>query len=349
MLGDSLHNELFNHNPRLDTDKDAVPDEDASATTTRPLGLEDHAPSSEISQAGFLHVRAHTTDGYIGQADPLRNSAATIANGEGVTRPQLTRMLSDFERKGPGYKMNNSEVQSAEQTSSSELESPTNTKKVIIHDVMPTDTLAGVALRYGVSMASLRKANHLWATDSIHLRRQLYIPLEHTPFHKEADMGDGVTHRVSQDSSALNLWDVPASELSFFPSTGSKSPVATGPRRFLQPSGSQSHTNTGPRRTKFEESPLPTGSLVPSDHPISKLPPRRLSSIFSATRDTLDRLARNSTESNGTSLGKSNSAAEEHEQEHELDLFKGSVQDASEQEAITTFRVSWFLHTLGRN
>ena len=35
-----------------------------------------------------------------------------------------------------------------------------------------------MALRYGISLAELRRVNHLWASDSIHLRKVLYIPLE---------------------------------------------------------------------------------------------------------------------------------------------------------------------------
>ena len=38
------------------------------------------------------------------------------------------------------------------------------------------DSIAGVALKYGISLADLRRANHLWASDSIHLRKVLYIP-----------------------------------------------------------------------------------------------------------------------------------------------------------------------------
>ena len=44
--------------------------------------------------------------------------------------------------------------------------------------VTSKDSLAGVSLKYGISLANLRKANQLWATDSIHLRDVLYIPIE---------------------------------------------------------------------------------------------------------------------------------------------------------------------------
>lgn len=42
----------------------------------------------------------------------------------------------------------------------------------------PKDSLAGVALKYGITLANLRRANQLWTSDSIHRRSVLYIPVE---------------------------------------------------------------------------------------------------------------------------------------------------------------------------
>ena len=49
---------------------------------------------------------------------------------------------------------------------------------VFISQVTSKDSLAGVSLKYGISLANLRRANQLWVTDSIHLRDVLYIPVE---------------------------------------------------------------------------------------------------------------------------------------------------------------------------
>ena len=46
------------------------------------------------------------------------------------------------------------------------------------HTVMPGDSIAGLALRYRVSAAALRRANGLWTNDSIHLRKILIIPVD---------------------------------------------------------------------------------------------------------------------------------------------------------------------------
>ncbi|RIA95969.1 Carbohydrate-Binding Module Family 50 protein [Glomus cerebriforme] len=51
-------------------------------------------------------------------------------------------------------------------------------KMVIVHEVKPIDTIAGVALFYGIELSILKKANKLWTNDSIHLRKFLYIPID---------------------------------------------------------------------------------------------------------------------------------------------------------------------------
>jgi len=51
-------------------------------------------------------------------------------------------------------------------------------RMVIVHEVKSSDTIAGVALFYGIEISILKKANKLWTNDSIHLRKFLYIPID---------------------------------------------------------------------------------------------------------------------------------------------------------------------------
>nr|BBE08146.1 LysM and putative peptidoglycan-binding domain-containing protein [Plautia stali] len=46
----------------------------------------------------------------------------------------------------------------------------------IKHQVKQSDTLQGLALKYGVTTEEIRRANRLWANDSIFLRESLLIP-----------------------------------------------------------------------------------------------------------------------------------------------------------------------------
>lgn len=47
----------------------------------------------------------------------------------------------------------------------------------IKHIVTDTDTLQGIALKYGVTTEQIRRANKLWANDSLFLRESLLIPV----------------------------------------------------------------------------------------------------------------------------------------------------------------------------
>ncbi|XP_063301765.1 lysM and putative peptidoglycan-binding domain-containing protein 2 [Pelobates fuscus] len=47
----------------------------------------------------------------------------------------------------------------------------------IEHRLSPTDTLQGIALKYGVTMEQIKRANKLFSTDCIFLRKSLSIPV----------------------------------------------------------------------------------------------------------------------------------------------------------------------------
>ncbi|KAA8591924.1 lysM and putative peptidoglycan-binding domain-containing protein 1 [Etheostoma spectabile] len=47
----------------------------------------------------------------------------------------------------------------------------------IEHNIQPGETLQGLALKYGVSMEQIKRANRLYTNDSIFLKRSLLIPV----------------------------------------------------------------------------------------------------------------------------------------------------------------------------
>jgi len=46
----------------------------------------------------------------------------------------------------------------------------------IEHTLSSSDTLQGLAIKYSVKVADIRKANNMWAQDNIHLKKVLLIP-----------------------------------------------------------------------------------------------------------------------------------------------------------------------------
>lgn len=53
----------------------------------------------------------------------------------------------------------------------------TRTENLVKHTVSTTDTLQGIALKYGVTTEQIRRVNRLWASDSLFLREHLFIPV----------------------------------------------------------------------------------------------------------------------------------------------------------------------------
>ncbi|KAF8608979.1 hypothetical protein BDV93DRAFT_519010 [Ceratobasidium sp. AG-I] len=210
------------------------------------------------------------------QTHPLQGTGSPDA---GDTRPGLRRMLSSKDNKAGlwGFSDGWVEEEPEDVATPGEERVVGLSREMLVHKIQPKDSLAGVALRYGVSLADIRKANKLWSSDSIHLRSALYIPLTpnlklgyspnlidlRTP-GKERDVelstevsasADDVSSNTSAPANpavapdAPTIKHVPVSELSFFP------PPTTSPQR--KPSANRANT-------------LPRGTLSPfaSGHPL---------------------------------------------------------------------------------
>ncbi|TCD67872.1 hypothetical protein EIP91_011870 [Steccherinum ochraceum] len=256
------------------------------------------------------------------------------------TRPRLKRLLSDLGTVSVGE--DSKKNSDTEQSPRDELHSQ---RVVIVHEVTPTDSLAGVALKYGVTLADLRRANQMWTSDTIHLRKALYIPIEKTQKSKQFNLAlidldaaptpslsdaeptastvslDGISDQSGDGHPSVTVRRVPASHLSYFPppprasTTLSSSP--TFPRSYSdQPSSQGLGLDIfSPEFYASHPSERAGAPLRPSaNNPLRS----HITSLFSAlpiapfTRDTLiSRLSLDSSSSTPTQ------GSEEHE--HELD------------------------------
>lgn len=140
------------------------------------------------------------------------------------TRPSLQRAIGSLE--GGGASQDTDDGKDSEGPVNSDVD-------VIVHKVSRTDTLAGIALKYKIPLAQLRKTNKLWTNDSIHLRQVLYIPLRDVSSSSSAkilttdantifDSGEQV---AKADTGARvvpkdEIRKIPHSKLSFFPPSG---------------------------------------------------------------------------------------------------------------------------------
>ncbi|KZC09557.1 LysM and putative peptidoglycan-binding domain-containing protein 1 [Dufourea novaeangliae] len=79
----------------------------------------------------------------------------------------------------------------------------TRTENLIKHAVSATDTLQGIALKYGVTTEQIRRVNRLWASDSLFLREHLLIPLNsENPWSLSIDDTNENEHNAIQSVSS---------------------------------------------------------------------------------------------------------------------------------------------------
>lgn len=97
------------------------------------------------------------------------------------------------------------------------------------HPLAPGDTLAGLALRYGVTMEQIKRANRLYTNDSIFLKKTLYIPIQTEPrdIFRGLDSDDEKDGEEGQ-SSKDDVWPHSAERTKTEQGLGSAGGAATG-------------------------------------------------------------------------------------------------------------------------
>ncbi|KAI0256350.1 hypothetical protein BJV78DRAFT_1278855 [Lactifluus subvellereus] len=222
-------------------------------TALRRRGSDGGAFGSRDSSKLSHHARSRAIDS-TSELHPLRRSSTTTETARydtGSTRPRLSRALSA------------SSPVLARPDPPPPPEKAESHRTVLAHEISPNDTLAGVALKYGISVTELRRANQLWASDSIHLRQVLYVPLDkarHANLEAVASLlaqgSDGedtardsvsLSDQCSLDPSPV-VRRVPPTSLSFFPPPSSSASALPEARSTpMSPSHSPAAISTPPR------------------------------------------------------------------------------------------------------
>lgn len=65
--------------------------------------------------------------------------------------------------------------------------------KLVAHQLTSSDTLQGLAIKYGVTVEQIRRVNKLWTNDNIVIYKTLNIPVKEKTSHEEDTWGDKVT------------------------------------------------------------------------------------------------------------------------------------------------------------
>lgn len=115
------------------------------------------------------------------------------------------------------------------------------------HQLAPGDTLAGLALRYGVTMEQIKRANRLYTNDSIFLKRTLYIPILTEP----RDLFNGLDSEEEKDGEE----EMQPSKAEVWPHSAEQKTQQTGSGR----------ANGEVLSTPGQEPPTPSHDLSASD------------------------------------------------------------------------------------
>ncbi|EHA97353.1 LysM and putative peptidoglycan-binding domain-containing protein 1 [Heterocephalus glaber] len=115
------------------------------------------------------------------------------------------------------------------------------------HQLKPGDTLAGLALKYGVTMEQIKRANRLYTNDSIFLKKTLYIPILTEP----RDLFNGLDSEEEKDGEE----EVSPSKGDSWPHSAESSKQEPGSER----------TKGDILPTPGQDSPGPTHDLSASD------------------------------------------------------------------------------------
>ncbi|KAI0318896.1 hypothetical protein OF83DRAFT_1170717 [Amylostereum chailletii] len=289
------------------------------------------------------HSRARTVDDASDKHPLRRSSNASFRSTRASTRPRLARALPSSDDDTPRASLSTSSSHIADSRSPIQ----DGQRIVLVHKVTATDSLPGVALKYGIALADLRRANQLWTSDSIHLRKTLYIPVDQARHARLALIDSPATEdppttltlpshvRPSTEISSsphpdsaesYTIHRVPAARLSYFPPPNHDRPNPNpnpNPNPKLRPSASTSNSTDSIHSPSWDARPDPFSASAATlaarfTSTASTLRNTALSSLFSAlplaasTRDDLfTRLSIDSSASSAT-------GSDEHEHEHEL-------------------------------
>ncbi|KAJ8340430.1 hypothetical protein SKAU_G00350630 [Synaphobranchus kaupii] len=108
-------------------------------------------------------------------------------------------------------------------------------EKYIAHRVTDCDTLQGIALKYGVTMEQIKRANKLFGNDCIFLRNSLNIPVP----SEKSELFNGLTTLYSPESEASDGCAVPEGSSVILDTEGDSSPALSTQELNSRPSQSE--------------------------------------------------------------------------------------------------------------
>lgn len=110
-----------------------------------------------------------------------------------------------------GANKTNSATKAGQETVMIPIHVPSNALTYLKHKVESDDTFARLSLKYGVSVDDIKRANHLYDSDSIFLKKELLIPItdtnqsmgEHTMIGDHRERTNSELEQATRDDSPI--------------------------------------------------------------------------------------------------------------------------------------------------
>jgi len=135
--------------------------------------------STSVSSTSVRDTSVFPTFDSSPQDHPLRNRSVSPAHRYSTPGVQAVTVTGSENEIGSSDRLSADIGADEDLVAASEASQGDN--DVIRHTVGPNDSFAGLALRYGVSIAAIRRANQLWPSDPIHLRTEILITRRDAP------------------------------------------------------------------------------------------------------------------------------------------------------------------------
>lgn len=134
-----------------------------------PAGVTDGTSSSAAAAIG------------IGSDEEQRASIQAEKRQELLMAARADATISNLRgtvKRGNSDRELNASSSSQKQGSNADSENADLDALVYVHHVSPIDNMTGVSIRYGCSLAVIRRSNGLWPSDSIQMRKVVLLPVD---------------------------------------------------------------------------------------------------------------------------------------------------------------------------
>lgn len=148
---------------------------DKGSMSSRPQASREWGPSGAPNGSLRSTIGLGSDDRRRAMIEAQKRQELLMAANADATAPNAR---GDVKRRSSDHDPNTSSSSSHTPGLSAASENMDADALVYVHHVLPADTMTGVSIRYGCSLAVIRKSNGFWPSDSIQMRKVVLLPVD---------------------------------------------------------------------------------------------------------------------------------------------------------------------------